>query len=343
MRKRMSVIFCLVVSLFTFVILSPSIERAWGAEEKYPSRSIDMFCAYIPGGYADLINRFFVRGLERYLKVLVIPGNKPGGGEVVAAIELANSKPDGYTVALLADGPLIITPLLGRAEEYRDKLRIVAKLICTTQVMAVSTDSPWKTFQEFMDDAHKNPGLTYGHGGIATAMHIRAEYLNKIGNLKMRGVPFKGDPEVAQAVLGNHVSAGFFSYQAPKRQADAGKMRILFSFTPPGFGPDPTLPTITSFFGKDTPDILPPSIYVVVPGKTPENIVKVLEGATEKVSQDPEFVNNLKTLYAQVCFTDSKTVYRDVLLKQSSIYKPILQSVGLKVVEGKEGMMGGVQ
>jgi len=68
-------------------------DRAWGAEEKYPSRQIDMYCAYPPGGYADLINRFFVRGLEKYLKVTVIPGNRPGGGEVVNAIALAIQNP----------------------------------------------------------------------------------------------------------------------------------------------------------------------------------------------------------------------------------------------------------
>jgi tripartite-type tricarboxylate transporter receptor subunit TctC len=194
--------------------------------------------------------------------------------------------------------------------------------------MQVSADSPWKTFQEFMEYAHKNPGLTYGHMGIGSATWARAEYLNKVGNLKMRGVPFSGTNEVITALLGKHVSAGFGNYVQAKQQADGGKTRILFSFTPLGQGPDPTLPTIPSVFGKDVPDIPPPSNHLAAPGKTPEEIIKVLEGALEKVSQDPEFLNDMKKLYANVCLLDSKTTkirHEEKALQLT----PIFQRAGL--------------
>ena len=310
---------------FTFASLS---DPAAGAEEKYPVRPIECVCAYPAGGYADLINRFFAKSLEKYLKVVVVPENKPGGGEVIAATAMANAKPDGYTVGLLADGPLVYSPILGRANDYKDKIAIIAQLICTTQVIAVAADAPWKTFQEFVDHARKNPGVIYGHGGMGTASHLRVEYINHVGNLKMKGMPFKGDPEVAAAVLGKHVEAGIFSYQAAKEQADGGKMRLLFSFTPPGAGPDPTLPTITTFFGKDVVDILPPSIHFVAPGKTPERILKILEGVTEKISGDQEFLNSNKTLYAQVCFQDSNAT-KKILERKAGEIRPIMQRAGL--------------
>ena len=327
MRKRIFIIFCLVNILFMFILLKSSIDKAWGAD-KYPSRSIELISAAPAGSYADLINRSLAKTLEKYLNVLIIPENKPGGGDIVAASAVANAVPDGYTLGFLADGPLVYSHMLGRATFSKEDIRVIGQLICTTLVMYVRADSPWKTFQEFTDYAHKNPGLTYGHVGVGSATWARAEYLNKIGNLKMRGVPFAGDTEVIPSLLGKHVDVGFGSYQGARQQADAGKTRILFSFTPPGLGPDPTLPTIPSVFGKDVSDIPPPSIHLTAPGKTPENIIKVLEGALEKTSKDPEFINDLKKLYANVCFLDGKAT--KVKHEEKALQlKPIFERAGL--------------
>jgi tripartite-type tricarboxylate transporter receptor subunit TctC len=327
MQKGMSFILCLAGILLLGALYS-LVGGASAAEEKYPSRSIEIYTAGSPGSYGDLINRALTRGLEKYLKVTIIPVNKPGGGEMVSATALANAAPDGYTLAMAADGALIYSHMLGRATFSKDDIRVVGQFICTNQVMAVSADSPWKTFQEFMDYAHKNPGLTYAHRGIGTAQWVRAEYINMVGNLKMRGVPFGGDPEVFTALLGKHVSAAFLTYGQTKDQVDAGKMRMLFSFTPPGLGPDPVLPTIPSVFGKDVQDIPPPSNHLVAPGKTPENIIRMLEGALERVCKDPEFLQAMKPLDANVCFLDSKNTKIKHEEKTLQL-KPIFQRAGL--------------
>ncbi len=327
MRKGVSITLCFIgVSLLWSV--SFFLDRASAAAEKYPARSIELYTAGSPGSYGDLINRALARSLEKYLKVVVIPVNKPGGGEMVSATALANAPPDGYTLGMAADGALVYSHMLGRATFSKEDIRVVGQFICTNQVMAVSADSPWKTFREFMDYAHKNAGLTYAHRGIGTAQWVRAEYINMVGNLKMRGVPFGGDPEVFTALLGKHVSAAFLTYGQTKEQVDAGKMRMLFSFTPPGLGPDPTLPTIPSVFGKDVQDIPPPSNHLVAPGKTPENLIRILEGALEKVCKDPEFLQAMKPLDANVCYLDSistKMKHEEKTLQ----LKPIFQRAGL--------------
>lgn len=324
MRGKIFVVTCVVNSLLlVFSISLPP--KAYGAEDKYPSRAIEIFAPTPPGSYSDLINRILAKKLEKYLNTLVIPGNKPGGGDMVAATALANAAPDGYTLALLADGPLIYSHMLGRATFSREDIRVVGQLFCTTIVMDVSADSPWNTFQEFAEYAHKNPGLTYSHIGIGSSTWVRAEYLNTIGNLRMRGVPFAG-VETIQALLGKHVSAAFTDYGTAKSQA--GKVRILFSFSPPGLSPEPDLPTIPSVFGKDIMDIAPPSNHLAAPGKTPENVIKILEAVLEKISKDPEFIGELKRLYADICFLNSGAT-RLKHEEKSMQLKPIFQRAGL--------------
>lgn len=328
MRTKIFIIFYLVTVYFVFALLGSSIDSAWGAEERYPSRPIELFCGYAPGGLGDLTNRFLATGLEKYLNVSVIPGNRPGGGESVNATYISNSSPDGYTLGTMADGALTYPPLLGRPYDYFPGLRIIGQATCTSLVMAVSTESPWKTLQEFIDYAHKNPGLNYAHSGIGTLTQVYMELVNKAANLNMRGVPFRGDAEVAQAVLGKHVSAGLFSYQAARYQADAGKMRILICFTPSELSPEPTLPSSTSILGREMYGILYGGICLAAPRKIPENIFEILVSTLEKVTKDQEFIDRLKTLYAHPCFIDGTTIQQRIPIRQQQI-KPILQSIGV--------------
>jgi len=108
MKKSVFVLFYVVG-----LLLLSSFSTAWSAE-KYPSQSVELISAAPAGSYADLINRSLAKTLEKYLNVLVIPGNKPGGGDMVAAAAVANTAPNGYTLGFLADGPLIYSHLLGR-------------------------------------------------------------------------------------------------------------------------------------------------------------------------------------------------------------------------------------
>ncbi len=325
MKKVSSVISWIAMSWVILISLNLHVSKAWAAEEKYPSRPIESFAPTPPGSYTDLVNRMLVRQFEKHLKALVIPGNKVGGGDMVCASAVANAAPDGYTMALLADGPMVYSPLLGRATFSKDDLRVVGQLFCTTIVMDVSAESPWKTFQEFVDYAQKNPGLTYSHIGVGTLPHIYAELLNRVAKLQMRGVPY-GGMEAITALMGKQVHAAFNNYGQAK-QLEA-KVRILFSFTPSELSPDPTLPSITTYLGRDKFEILQGGNYLVVHGKTPDAIVEALEKTLEKTSNDPQFINDLSKLYARPCFVDGKTIQQRIPARQAQI-KPILQSIGV--------------
>jgi len=85
-----------------------------------------------------------------------------------------------------------------------------------------------------------------------------------------------------------------------------GSCEYCSLLTPLPLGPLIPLPTFLPFFGKNVFDIDPPAQYVVAPRKTPPAIVKLLEQTLEKVTKDPEFVNNLKSIYAGIQFIDGQ-------------------------------------
>ena len=326
MEKRILRSLSLASILITLVFISSN--SSWAAE-KYPSRPIELVTGFPPGGAADLMNRSLAKYLSKALGATVVPVNKPGGSGAVATTYVANSRPDGYTILNQGEN-IFTTVLLEQATYALENLRFVCQFGLVYTVIAVPADSPWKTFQEFIDSVRKNPGaVTYGHAGVGTIPTLRFDNLLKYANLKMVGVPFKGDGEVVPALLGKHVPVAVFTLGAVKPLADAGKLRILFSFDPPAqMDLDPSIPDWKTFFGKDAPEITF-STYLVVAGKTPDEIIHVLERAVEEISKDPEFIREFKSSYQGVQFIDSKTITEKIIPARISRMREIFKDAGL--------------
>lgn len=315
-----------ITLLLTLVHISSN--NSWAAEKKYPSRPVEIVSGYPPGGAMDLTMRIWGKYLEKYLGVPVVPVNKPGAGAIIGCTYVANAQPDGYTIGALGDHCLI-NIIAGRAKYTFDDFQYVAGATNIANILGVPVDSQWKTMQEFIDYARKNPGVKYCHPGIGSSAHIRGESLNKFANLKLIPVPLKGDAEVVPAVLGKHIPVGLFGAAAAKAQLDAGKIRALMSFDPPAeIGFDPKIPDIHAVFGKDVPDIDIGS-YLMIPRKTPDDISKILEQAMEKVTKDPEFIKEVISNNMQVKFIDSKTLTQKVLPEKNARIQAVMKDAGL--------------
>jgi tripartite-type tricarboxylate transporter receptor subunit TctC len=282
--------------------------NSWAAEEKYPSHPIELWYAFPPGGAVDAQSRVLAAALQKYLGGTVVSVSKPGGGGVVLFNELVKSRPDGYAIAQTSYGSIVETVIRSKGNLSLDDVKIIGQWNLFGNCLAVPADSPFKTFQDLLDHAKKNPGLTFGNPGVSATPTVRMENLNAAADLKMVGVPFKGDTEVVAALLGKHVPLGAVSTFSAKIQAQAGKLRILFSFEPPAvYGLDPKTPYLAGVFDKNiaSKDIETVG-FVFVPAKTPDKITKAIEDALEKACKDPEVVDGVGKLGAVPAFMESK-------------------------------------
>jgi len=205
-------------------------------------------------------------------------------------------------------GIVAVTMLLYSLPNFKlDDVKIIGQWNLFGNSLAVPAESQFKTFQDLLEYAKKNPGLTFGNPGVSATPTIRMENLNAAANLKMVGVPFKGDTEVVAAVLGKHVPVGAVSTFSAKIQAEGGKLRILFSFEPPAvYGLDPKTPYLASVFDKSIVEKDIETVgFVFVPGKTPDKIVKTIADALEKACKDPEVVDGIGKLGAVPAFIES--------------------------------------
>jgi tripartite-type tricarboxylate transporter receptor subunit TctC len=164
-----------------------------------------------PGGSLDLSSRGIAVGASAYLTQPLVLENKGGGGGALALSPVANAKPDGYTICCAPADSIIITPMLQKVpfRPLKSFTPIVGFAAAERTALLVKSDSPWKTFKDFIEYARKNPGkIKYSSAGVGQFMHVAVELIGQQEGIKWVHVPYKGTAPARMALRGGHVVSG---------------------------------------------------------------------------------------------------------------------------------------
>jgi tripartite-type tricarboxylate transporter receptor subunit TctC len=316
--------FCLIVS---FIFIGTAVCISDAAERKYPSRPVDVYNPFAPGGPVDAMNRLIVKKLEANLGGTFVAQSKAGGGGAILASYLANARPDGYTLGNISAFHIGVPILQGNATYSFKDFHIIGQLVVFPSVLVVPADSQFKTFQDLIEYAKKTP-VKYGHPGVASTIFMRFENLFTHLGMKMDNIPFSGDSETVAAVLGKHVAVGGMSAGTAKGLVEAGKVRCLFIFeNPTDFGlPADTTNLRGLLRGAPFTDI-EPSQLLVVHSKTPPEIIQALEGAYAKIIKDEEFKKLVESLNLGIGYMNGKT-FTEKLPANMKILEQIMRNSG---------------
>jgi tripartite-type tricarboxylate transporter receptor subunit TctC len=258
----------------------------------FPTRPITLICPWPAGGSTDTHLRKFAEIAAKYLGQSVVVENKPGaGGTLGPAGMAANARPDGYTLSQLPLGAFRI-PHMQKVDW--DPLRDFSYIIGLTGYtfgVVVKADSPFKTFQDMLDYARANPGkLSYGHTGIGTAPHLLMEEAAAKTGVQFLNIPFKGNADSTQALMGGHVMAQSDA-TGWARFVEAGTFRLLVTF---GEQRSKWNAPTARELGIDLVSISPYGI--VGPKGMDPQVVKILHDAFRKALDDPEHAKVLAQL-----------------------------------------------
>src|SRR4030088_2803173 len=160
------------------------------AQAAWPARNITMIVPFPAGGQADLAARPVALALEKALGKSVIVDNRAGGaGGAIGNAAAARAEPDGYTL-LMTLSSLAVLPeadrLFDRPPVYEvSQFAPVARVLADPTLLAVPASAPWKTLQDFVDDAKKRPGqIPYGSAGPYGTLHVAMEMFGAGAGLK---------------------------------------------------------------------------------------------------------------------------------------------------------------
>jgi tripartite-type tricarboxylate transporter receptor subunit TctC len=277
------------------------------AQGSWPTRSITMIVPFPPGGLADLVARPVAEAMSRELGQPVVIENKAGAGGGIGMSLAAKSKPDGYTM-VMALSSLTVLPeadvVLGRTPMFGlNDLRPVARYTADPTVLAVRAESPWKSVQEFVDDAKKRPGaINYGSSGNYGTMHVPMEILAQVSGSKLTHIPFTGAGPAVVALLGGQIDAVSTGPATVLQHVKAGKLRVLGHW---GNGKLASMPEVTSLKDAGFNAEYAQWSGLFIPSATPEPVAQRIRAAARAAAQDAKVREVILSAGSPVQFQDS--------------------------------------
>jgi tripartite-type tricarboxylate transporter receptor subunit TctC len=330
----------LFLSLLLIVLAGCQSSQSTGSKEttaannkkqskiEYPTKPIEVLVPFAAGGSTDIGARILAKYLPKYLpNANLVIVNKPGGSGSIAISDLFNAKPDGYTLAMSTHRAISMQPLYGNVKYNYDSFQPISKVFGNQQIMIVSADAPWKTFDQWLDYVKKNPDkFSYGvAGGLGSGAHIPVAELEKQAGFKAKAVSFEGTPPAITAVLGGHVQGAMVQPSDAKALIESGQLRGLFNVSSV---PVPYFKDIPLLKDKGYDVAIDSNTSLFAPKGVPEEVVTKLEEAVKKTMEDPEVKKEFEKASLQSQYGDPKEVQKEVN-DENVRFAKILKELGL--------------
>lgn len=264
------------------------------AQAVYPSRPVKIVVGLPPGGVVDATLRMLTNTMQPNFPQPLVIENKPGGSFALAMATMAQTPADGYTLTYVITATLSAQAVLKRYDMFKSLTPLVL-LGSTDYTLAVGGKSPYKTIHELIAFGKGNPGkLSYASAGIGTLEHLAMANFCKAYGIDAVHVPFKGGPEIVQALATNQVdfstlAAPFILQFGPK-----GMLRALVLLNTRKNEALPDVATIASEKLNISRTVSWGGL--AAPVGTPKEILQYLERVILTASADPE----LQKKYAAV-------------------------------------------
>ena len=307
-----------------FAALVAALAPALALAQAFPSKPITLICPWPAGGGTDLHLRKVAEIAARHLGQPVVVENRPGGSGMNGPATMAKTaKPDGYTISQLAITAFRVPHMQKVDWHPLNDFTYIIGVSGYTFGIVVKADSPLKTFQDLIQYAKANPGaLSYGTPGTGTSLHLAMEEIAAKAGIKFLHVPFKGNADSTQALMGGHIMAQVDS-TGWARHVDAGTFRLLATL-----GDRRTrwnAPTVREL-GIETVSNSPYGF--VGPRGMPREVVNRLHDAFKRTIDDPEHMKTLQQL-DQLYWYKSSEEYAQWAAEAYRAERATIERVGL--------------
>jgi len=311
------------------VLLSGLAPTPIFAAEKFPSRPIKFVVGFAAGGPNDTVARIMCEWLAPRLGQPCIVENRTGSGGMIAAQEVINSPPDGYTIMFVAPNDVIGNSLYKNLPFVflRDSAP-VAGMMRLTNVMVVPPSLGVSTVAEFIALAKARPGeLHYASSGNGTSVHMSAELFKMMTQLNMVHVPYRGSAAVYPDLLAGRVHVLFDNIPGAVGFVKADKLRALAVTTAVRSAVLPDVPTIA----ETVPGYEASVFYgVSAPKRTPPEVIEILNKAFTAAVSDPNIQKRIAELGA-VPMPMTPSEFGKLLADESEKWAKVVRSAGISV------------
>ena len=271
------------------------------AQDDYPTHPIRLVVPFAPGGSTDLVGRLIAEYMGKYLGQTVVVENKAGAGGAVGAEQVARSKPDGYTLGMATVSTHGSNPAIYSDLKYdaRKDFAPISNVMGVPSVFAVHPKIPAKTMPEFIALAKAEQGkYTFASPGVASLGHANIENFMMLSGIELLHVPYRGAGPALNDALAGQVDAITDNLSSTLPHLLEGRLRPLAVL---GSERSDKLPDVPTYGELGFPEMGTGGWFgVVAPAGTPDVVIKRVNEALQKASQDPSFQEKARGMGATV-------------------------------------------
>jgi len=273
-----------------------SLLSACALAQSYPGKPVRVIISFTPASATDIVGRLVSARLAEYWGQPVVPENRAGAGGSIGSAVVAKAAPDGYTLLINSNAhsvnPAIYANLpYDTVKDFTD----IVPLSMAPNVLVVNVDSPHKSLMDLVSLAKSKPGaINFGHAGVGSGTHLNTEKLIAAADIKVTQVPFKGTPEVVQAIFSGSVDCYWVPISAGISHVKNGKLRALAVSSSKR---SPALPEVPTTGEAGVPGADAPLWFGVWgPAGMPAEVVRKINGDVRKALAEAAVKQRLANL-----------------------------------------------
>jgi tripartite-type tricarboxylate transporter receptor subunit TctC len=295
--------------------------------QTYPNRPIRIVIPFPPGNTTDIMSRLIAPKMSERLGQQVIVENRPGAAGILGLDQVAKAAPDGYTIACVQGGNMVVLPHTSKNVPY-DPLKDFAPIsVTTTNYLAIVANpgAPFKTVGEMVAWAKANPGrLTVATNGEGGFPHLAFEHFRTMSGIQYTHVPYKGSAAIATDVIGGQVQAAIDGITGMTPHIKSGRLRILATTnkTRPALWPD------TPVAAEDVPGYESGGWFgYAAPAATPRDIVLRLNQEINRAMREPDVSEKLVAA-GLIIVTQPPEFFSNLLKSDFAKYGKLVKDIG---------------
>jgi tripartite-type tricarboxylate transporter receptor subunit TctC len=297
--------------------------------QPFPSQLIKIIVSYPPGGAVDALARNLGAVITEKTGQAVIVENRPGAATSLAAQALMNSRPDGYTVALLDPTTVALNQHLFKKLTYDPVALVpVTTLIRFQLILAVPGSSPYKTLKQYVDAAKAKPNtIAYASTGAGGPTHLTMERFKIAAGISANHIPYKGGAPVAQDLAGSQVDSALMDFASAVPLIKTGQIRAL-AITPTR---SEIMPDVLTFAESGYPGFVADAWSgVFAPPGTPAPMVEQLNALFREAAASPKVLAWVKSLSLEPS-TTTVSEFRNIIKTDVENYGSIIKRTGFSL------------
>jgi tripartite-type tricarboxylate transporter receptor subunit TctC len=303
--------------------------------DTYPQRTVRFVIPFTPGQGSDVIGRVMSERIAPVWRQTVLVDNRPGANGALAVSEVTRSAPDGHTVLVTSNSPIVINPNLYKRLAYNPAADLKAVTLAGMVELAivVHPQVPARTLPELVALLKANPNkYSFGSPGVGSTSHMTMELLMRLTGAQLTHVPYKGSGPAMTDLMGGQIQLMADALPSAMANIQAGRIRAVATT---GVRSSSVLPDIPTAISQGVNGLPVGGWYgFFVPVATPAAVVDKLDADLRQVIYAPEFQARMRALGIAAVPPGTPAEFAEFVRQDTAFWERTTRQLNLYQTEG---------